>query len=231
MDLDLLILSRLPNGRVPGFGGRSQTTHTTSIMKSIKTTTLGAFGGIMLLALGMPQTAQGSIMITVEDNGSGGTKMTINVSGTPINLTGDTGNQLRIGTAGYTFKDSGNGFQDATAGDFQWGGVDSTNISLFDSGGSGLGSAIGILFQTDIPLTSAFADLAGVYDLEGITFSGWNPGSYNLVSATGAAVFIEGDTAGAGLGSITLDVVPEPSSVALLAMGAVAMISRRRRLC
>ena len=56
------------------------------------------------------------------------------------------------------------------------------------------------------------------------------PGSYNLVSATGATVFIEGDTGGAGLGSITLDVVPEPSSVALLAMGVVAMINRRRRL-
>ena len=70
----------------------------------------------------------------------------------------------------------------------------------------------------------------GVYDLDGIDFSGWNLGSYNLVSATGVGVFIEGDTGGAGLGSITLDVIPEPSTTALLAMGVVAMINRRKRL-
>ena len=60
-------------------------------------------------------------MITVEDNGSGGTKMTINVSGTPINLSGDTGNQLRIGTPGYTFKDSGKRFSGCNSWRFSMG--------------------------------------------------------------------------------------------------------------
>jgi len=200
------------------------------MLKSIKSTTLAIFGTATMLTVCMPQTVLGSMVINVEDNGSGGTKMTILTSGAPATLTGDTGNQLRIGTAGYTFKDSGNGFQDGTAGDFTWGGISSTNISLFDSGGSGLGSAISILFPSDVPLGSSFSDLAGMYDLDGINFSGWNPGSYNLVSATGAALFIEGDTGGAGLGTITLNVVPEPSSAALLALGAVAMLNRRRRL-
>ncbi|MGE9267788.1 MAG: PEP-CTERM sorting domain-containing protein [Verrucomicrobiales bacterium] len=194
-------------------------------MNTIKLT---RFGTLSLLISLDSQAADGSIIITVIDNGSGGTQMTILSSGSPSTLTGDTGNQLRIGTAGYTFKDSGNGFQDQTSGLFQWGGVSNAHISLFDSGGSGLGSAIAINFDSNVPLGSSFSDLDGVYDLDDIDFAGWNPGSYNLVSATGASVFIEGDTGGPGLGSITLNVVPEPSTSGLLGLLSTFFLLRRK---
>ncbi|BDS07541.1 hypothetical protein NT6N_25810 [Oceaniferula spumae] len=130
---------------------------------------------------------------------------------------------------GSTFRQAGNGFQDPTDNDFTRGRTNTSHVSLFDFGGSGPRSAIGIKFFSDVPLDNSFSDLDGTCDLDAIDFSAWNPGTYDLISAMGAGVFIEGGTTGEGLGTITLNVMSKPSSSGLLAVGAAAILMRRGR--
>ncbi|MGJ8673390.1 PEP-CTERM sorting domain-containing protein [Rubritalea sp.] len=206
----------------------------------------------LIIFLGFTQIASATTVSITVDNFNDGFNQVTNSSGTALTQSTSSFylgvmNESVIGTsnsvtdlfAGFTafdtpiqLTDPGDsdifvspGFFSGLAVDFDTSAYDNESVYVFAMNGTSAGSS-----------TEAF-----IWKAAGITFnntgdpftSGVDGGataqSFSMTSANGSLIFGSETTAGNPFATADVSAVPEPSSTALLGLGSVALLLRRRR--
>ena len=173
----------------------------------------------------------GGLSLTIGKDGVDGVSLTIHGDGLVSGSASpsDTFHYLVFGTADDSFLANGElGRSDLVVTPTI--SLDSFNASQHlyrdNNGGLGLHSYFEFEFPTSgFPTTNLDLNtLSGTYLLDSWSFSDFIPGTYDLVNPTPLPVIFSGD----GLNEITLEVVPEPSSLLLIFVTAGFALIRRR---
>jgi len=191
---------------------------------------------IIVLSLAVSSSLPAALTLTISETGSNGVQLEIDGDGTvsgsssPAELT----HFLVFGTVNDSFLTDGElGNNDlGISSVIQLGSFSATeHIYRDDNGNLGLDSYFEFDFPTGgLPTNSLdLNSLDGIYVLDAWQFSDFKVGSYTLVNPTLPLPVI---FSGPGLDSVTLNVIPEPSTSALVIV-ALALFSRSRthRLC
>lgn len=175
----------------------------------------------------LPTAASSNIIFTVAEGASGSVDLTILASG-KVTTNGGLQSFLTIGTVGDTFlSDQQSLISDETADpDISLGGTSVSTFHFYTDRNTGLnnfGVDSNLRFNfSDAPGAVDLAALNGVYNFDDWVFSDFNPGTYELTEAVNSSQFMT------GLGTLSLVVVPEPSTALLLASGLALLAARQR---